>query len=344
MQPARIPADASWACPACGDARVAGVLDVREGMFGSGETFTYVRCAPCGTLRIAHVPGDLGRHYPPHYYSRAVDPVRALRGPAGRLAAAVVRSGLGGRGRVLALAARAPHREVRGLCAAVRGLARAGAGPRATVLDVGGGAGVLVHALALAGLPSPLAVDPYAAPRALPSGARVAAGDAASVTGRFDVVAFHHSLEHMVDPVGALAGALPRLAPGGRALVRCPTASSRAFARYGADWVALDAPRHLFVPTRAGMEALAARAGWAVEAVADDATTLQCWGSRQNRRGVALMSPASRMRTPWRPRVDWLRMPWWAWRTRRDNRACRGDQACWILRPAAAAKRTTEGL
>ena len=34
-----------------------------EGMFRTGESFDYLECEPCGSLRIDEVPADLSRHY-----------------------------------------------------------------------------------------------------------------------------------------------------------------------------------------------------------------------------------------------------------------------------------------
>src|SRR5688500_5838504 len=58
----------SQACPLCGgDAAVAFETPDRNRRIGD-ETFTYRRCASCGTLFLENVPDDLGRYYPSDYY------------------------------------------------------------------------------------------------------------------------------------------------------------------------------------------------------------------------------------------------------------------------------------
>lgn len=307
-------------------------LCVPEVMFGTGESFTYRTCGTCGS---AWQPGppDLDAYYGDGYYAHADDPValvaHPVRGPVVRW---VTRAALRNGWRRW-LAAHAPHRRVRGLVAAVRPLASCNLRPGTRVLDVGCGAGVVVQCLATVGAEA-VGVDPYAAgDRTLRHGARAVRRAIADVEGPFDVVMFHHSLEHMPDPVAALRHAA-RLAPGGHVVVRCPTVSSHARRRFGPHWIAWDAPRHLVIPSREGMRQAAGAAGLRVVATYDDATTMQWWASDQARRGVALMDADSRVHRPWRPRAQWLRMPWWAWRTRRLNARGAGDAVVWILRPA----------
>ena len=177
-------------------------------------------------------------------------------------------------------------------------------------------------------------VDPQATTRGFPGGGGIEAAGIEHAAGPFDLVTFHHSLEHVADPRAQLVRARALLAPGGRIVVRCPTTSGAAFRRYGDRWVALDAPRHLVIPSRAGMVHLARRAGLRVESVRDDATAMQFWASEQYRRDMALMDPRSRMRAPWRPSRDWARLLGWWRATRRLNASGDGDQAAWVLAPA----------
>ena len=67
----------------------------------------------------------------------------------------------------------------------------------------------------------------------------------------FDVVTMWHSLEHVHRPLQTLREAWQVLVPGGRLVVACPNRASWAASVFGADWFALDLPRHLthFEPT-----------------------------------------------------------------------------------------------
>jgi SAM-dependent methyltransferase len=158
------------------------------------------------------------------------------------------------------------------------------------ILDVGCGSGMLLDQLAYLGFPHLLGADPYiTADLITPHGAKVRKQHVSDLTGMFDVVMFHHSLEHVPDPLDTLRSAHSLLAPGGLCLVRIPTCSSEAFDLYGPDWVQLDAPRHIVVPSREGMLIAAERTGFVIECVIDDSFAFQFWGSEQYQKGISLV-------------------------------------------------------
>ncbi|MBV9459390.1 MAG: methyltransferase domain-containing protein, partial [Bradyrhizobium sp.] len=110
------------------------------------------------------------------------------------------------------------------------------------------------------------------------------------LSGEFDFIMFNHSLEHVAHPDQSLVDAKKLLAPGGRILVRVPTSTSHAWLEYGPNWVQLDAPRHLVIPSRKGMNALAERCGLSIGQSIDDSTAFQFWGSEMYRRAKPLAS------------------------------------------------------
>ncbi|WP_462120176.1 methyltransferase domain-containing protein [Methylorubrum extorquens] len=107
--------------------------------------------------------------------------------------------------------------------------------------------------------------------------------------GQFDVVMFHHSLEHVPDPGKTLKIASTKLLPKGTCIVRIPTTSSGAWDHYGKDWAQLDAPRHFLVPSRKGMEVMGQRSGLMLEKIIDDSWSFQFWGSEQYQRDIPLV-------------------------------------------------------
>jgi 2-polyprenyl-3-methyl-5-hydroxy-6-metoxy-1,4-benzoquinol methylase len=80
--------------------------------------------------------------------------------------------------------------------------------------------------------------------------------------GTFDYITLGHVLEHVHDPVQALAAIRRVLAPGGAVWIATPNLKSlnrRLFRRY---WRALDPPRHLVLFTPGSLTALLARVGF----------------------------------------------------------------------------------
>jgi len=313
-------------CRICRNADGNETLAAREMMLGTRDAFDYSVCAACGCVQIARVPDDLERYYPDDYYAHT--PAR----PEGRAGALLKRL------RADHLLAR-PNpvgwlvTRLRGVPVSIEWVRRAGVGREHDILDVGCGAGALLLGMAAYGFRSLTGIDPFIA-RDLDygNGVRVWKRGLDAHDGRYDLVMLHHTFEHMDAPGAALKHIRRLLAPGGTALLRMPVASSEAFARYRADWVQLDAPRHLYLHTPRSLSILAGAAGLDVADVVYDSTAFQFWGSEQYRRDIPLFDAQSYM-------VDRRASPFtgaeieaFAARARQLNAEGRGDQAAFYLR------------
>jgi len=107
-------------------------------------------------------------------------------------------------------------------------------------------------------------IDPFVAHSVEYQGLRIIRGQLCALDEQFDLVMLHHSLEHMANPLGALQRLRHMLSKRGSVLVRVPVAGTYPGKHYGLNWIGLDPPRHLFVPTRTGISKLAERAGLGV--------------------------------------------------------------------------------
>lgn len=248
-----------------------------EMMFGTRERFEYQECTDCGTIQRLSDVADESRFYPDEYYSFAKPP-RNSRATAIRDAHA-----LGTKSILGAVASFVRYDPIIGV------IGDFGIDPNSRVLDVGCGSGKLLHRMSAAGFKNLTGVDPYIS-RPISGAVTIHKSDLQSMSGEFDFIMFHHSLEHVPDPDQILGNAKKRLAPGGRVLVRIPTSSSHAWMEYGPNWVQLDAPRHIVIPSRKGMSALAERCGLCVRQSIDDSTAFQFWGSEMYRKSKPLAS------------------------------------------------------
>ena len=71
-------------------------------------------------------------------------------------------------------------------------------------------------------------------------------GDIPGLKMPFDRIVFWHSLEHLHRIEESLEKARDRLAPDGMLIIALPNIDSDDARRYGHNWIALDAPRHLY--------------------------------------------------------------------------------------------------
>ncbi|WP_082960010.1 class I SAM-dependent methyltransferase [Mycobacterium sp. 852002-53434_SCH5985345] len=319
--------EATQECRLCGSTGPHQTTAVREMMFGTQELFYYYCCAACETLQIVNVPKgeELARHYPPDYYSYAVlAQPRVLQWLNTQRDRFELHTGGWVVGALLVALSSGARAALGG---AVRMLGQLGIERDARILDVGCGGGALLDRLSKAGFSNLCGADPFlASDGETPRGVPLMKQNLSEVTGDFDLIMFNHSLEHVPDLVATLTAAGEKLASGGICLVRVPTTSSEAWTIYRQDWVQLDAPRHIVIPSRQGMTVAADRAGLRVDRTFDDSNELQFFGSEAYRRDVALTDP--KIRQIFRPKQirDWRK------RAERLNLQGRGDQTGFVLR------------
>lgn len=297
----------------------------REMMFGTREEFEYVECGSCGSVQIGTIPtGDaIARHYPPNYYALK-DKNRSNNYIKQYLLYNRTQYALGKQNWVGALTARLWPPPL-----SLELFKRLKIKSTARIVDVGCGTGVLLDELAAAGFCNLLGADPFiGSPMLTPRGVKILNMSIEDVSGQFEIVMFHHSLEHVADPVGALQAACGKLAETGICIVRIPTTSSLAWQRYGKDWVQLDPPRHFLVPSRKGMAIMAARGGLALEQTIDDSFGMQFWGSEQYRRDIPMSSGMAKSLFSKAELAEYDR------RSAQANARGVGDQAAFIFRRA----------
>lgn len=270
------------ACRICGNAQGNQRYSAREMQYGMRETFDYIECAACGCVQIETIPRDLGRFYPKDYFSfrpwRALskDPIRTFIDPHR------VRHSFGDSDWIGALA-----EAVSQPLSYVEWIKRAGLGRDAAVLDIGCGAGKALICMALGGFQPCEGVDPFIDEDLVYDNGVVVhrkslAEFAASAERRYDLITFHHSLEHVVDPLADLGLARGLLTPGGCIMLGLPVAA-HAWEHYRGDWCNLDPPRHLHLLTNKSMALLAEKAGLRIKDQVCCGNPGQFYGSERNR-------------------------------------------------------------
>jgi SAM-dependent methyltransferase len=307
-------------CRVCSGA-VSEVFRARERMFGLAGDFAYVECGACGALQIKQIPGELDDYYGDAYYTNeAVKRHTIIRGSSW-IRRFYSRLRLRRGALVRALSGRRYSR--------FEWFRRTSTSLEDSILDVGCGSGRLLCRMHRSGFRNLTGIDVRWEGETDPApGLRFEGHSPDAHCGTYRLVMAHHSLEHMEDPVGAFAAMSRLVAPGGTLLIRVPLADSWARRHYGTDWVQLDAPRHLTLPTRRSLDLLARRNGMRIVHVEDDSGPFQIWGSEVYRKGRTLLEGGrgGRRCLSMGARLSAR------WRARRLSQQRLGDQACFYLR------------
>jgi len=291
-------------CEICG-AIGAKIHRAREMMFGMKEEFRYGECLACGCLALLNAPSDFSKYYQDGYYSMVQRSTNIL----GKLRDRVYLSPLSGLVNW--------HKR-----SDLDAMKRCGLEKRHRILDVGCGAGRLLRDLRELGYKAE-GVDPFITHDIVDRfGVRVFKKSLDEVNGRYDIIVFRHSLEHMPRQLDVLRSARRHIVRGGLCVIAIPLVGW-AWRQYGVDWVQLDAPRHLFLHTRKSFESLVAKTELRIEAVVYDSSEFQFWASDLYKEGRAL-----RGCTP----PSWFDAIQMRKRANGLNRAQDGDQAQFYLR------------
>jgi SAM-dependent methyltransferase len=313
-------------CRVCGHDKENQSYDVKEMMIGYRDLFRYFQCSRCLCLQIGEIPPDLSKYYPDTYYSYHTD---FYQNKLKKVLVGLRDSYLLGEGGFIGkiLSARYPREDL--LCFGLVPGWR-----QSSILDVGCGSGTLLYSLREAGVKKLLGVDPFVTKDIeYPNGLRVQKNELFEVEGTWDIVMFHHSFEHVSDPVKTFENVARLLAlKGGRCIIRIPTVSSYAWSHYGVHWVQLDAPRHLFLHSIESMKLLADKSGLVLDNVVYDSTAFQFWGSEQYKKDIPLQDKRSYLKNRKKSLFSKVEISAFAERARDLNRHQQGDQAVFIFK------------
>ncbi len=314
-------------CKICGNTENNTPYQAKEMMLGFRDLHDYFQCASCQCLQLETIPSNLPEYYPKDYYSYS--DVGFPTGIKQFLLAqrdAYAATGKGFLGKALSF--RNPE-------AKIETLQLANIDKNSAILDVGCGAGHLLYSLKEAGFNNVQGADPFNdGDIEFKNDLKIIKQTIHEVEGKWDLIMFHHSFEHVEDQLEVLQSTVNKLNDGGTCLIRIPTVSSWAWENYGTDWVQLDAPRHLFLHSIESMEYLAKEVYMKIDNVVYDSFAFQFWGSEQYKKDIPLHDEKSYAVNPATSSFDENRMAGFEERSTKLNQQNKGDQACFYLTKA----------
>ena len=147
----------------------------------------------------------------------------------------------------------------------------------------------------------------------------------------FDWIMFHHSFEHLNNPVGTFKKLSSLLNPNGNVLIRIPIIDSYAWEYYKTNWIQLDPPRHFFIHSINSIKELANMFNFKIRRVLYDSTAFQFLGSEQWKRRIPLMSPESYFQNPNNSIFNKEDVIKYSEKVKELNINQKGDTACFFL-------------
>lgn len=316
-------------CRVCGSESNHNVFPAKEMMFGLEKEFSYFECNKCACLQISVIPDDLSSYYPNDYYSyKMIKWENKLLKAAliARNKAAVFNKGL--IGKVLNVIKKPSVLSSTFLSC----IARQKLNTNSRIMDVGCGDGTFLLHLSEVGFSNLLGVDPYVERDiTLPTGVKIRKCNLAQAEGKWDLIVFNHSFEHMSDPASVMKDVKRLLKDDGLCLIRIPVVPCYAWERYRENWVQLDAPRHLFIHSKNSMNVLAENVNMYIDDVVFDSTSFQILGSE---RYENIVKGVSEKQIPVLTKIKTNFRKWRANQlAKKLNENGTGDQAAFYIKP-----------
>lgn len=235
--------------------------------------FRFAHCQDCGSLALSQrlTEACLPLAYSSYYTHEAPASDDVILETEGgglglRIKQGYVRRRYGGSSRPADLAGYAVHRLLRRGVGDTDDHYRLAPPAPARILDFGcGGGEYLLRMRRLGYEVVGVDFDPASLDLARKSGLEVmlpGALDSPEFDGNFDLVTLAHVIEHVQDPVALLRRLRGCLRPGGQLYLEAPNAQAAGLALFGRYWRGLEVPRHLSIPSRAGLDAALKAAGF----------------------------------------------------------------------------------
>ena len=275
-------------CRIC-NGEISETYMVKEMLIGLRDSFQYFKCGVCGCLQIAEIPSNLSKYYPNNYYSLQPSKKKKERVIRDYIRKSIALFNIEGKGIVGSIFSFFKTPDPIHLVYRRIGLERSD-----KILDVGGGGGAHVSNLLNIGIKNVMSVDPFISEDVFIENVLIAKKlSFYDINEKYDLITFHHSLEHMPDQARVLKKAAELITKGGRILIRIPTVTSTAWEKYRENWVNLDAPRHFYLHSHTSIRMLAEQAGLKELDFWNDSVSMQFWGSEQYLRDIPLTDPCS---------------------------------------------------
>lgn len=274
-------------CKICGNKVDNKIILIKEMFFKlTTEAIPYIVCNKCGTVQIQEIPCNIDSFYPiSQYYSFVINKkyIKDL------IKNYLIKKTFIGRGVIFKIL---DFYEL--TFPAIKSIRKLNLPFNARILDVGCGYGFITRSLKNIGFKNISGIDPFI-DKDINDSIEIRKIDVHNLEDGeiYDLIMFHHSFEHISDPVETLLKAKKHLSENGIILIRMPIIGY-AFEKYRENWYQLDAPRHLFIYSIYGIEELLRRVELKIADKYYDSNSAQFKISGNYLRNISLVEQSKR--------------------------------------------------
>jgi len=291
--------------------------------------FTYFQCSNCGCLQIAEIPYNIELYYPSSYYSyfnKCVIPKNLIKK---HLKKKIFYNNLILKVKFFKIFINKLLRLYPDTL--LQSLINIEFSKQKKILDVGCGNGSYLYFLKELKFENLLGIDPFISRDIIyENNLIIKKMKFEDVRGKWDIIMFHHSLEHISNQKLVFSIIFELLNKNGVCIIRIPTVSSYAWRHYGVNWVQIDPPRHFFLHSIKSILYLCKLHNLHLEKVIYDSTDFQFWGTEQSLRNISLDSEHSHLKNPNSVFTE-KQIKKFRKKARRLNKINQGDQAIFYI-------------
>lgn len=319
-------------CKICNNIKDNQKYEVKEMMLGLREKFTYFQCSSCKCLQILEIPNEIYKYYPENYYSYSLSSNNKSKKKKKNIFKIMIK-GLKDRIAILNKGYLGKLTYKHKPNKSLRILSQIKKSKNQKILDIGCGDGKFLSELKKLGFKNLLGVDPYIKEDIqYENGLKILKKQILDIHGKWDLIMFHHSFEHIANPIETIKHISKLLSDKGTCLIRVLTVTSYAWEHYRENWVQLDAPRHLFLYSIESIKILAEKAELVVDNIIYDSESFQFWGSEQYLKDIPLKDPKSFINNKVNPIFSKEEISEFKKKAKKLNSDNRGDSCAFFLK------------
>ena len=231
-----------YICRVCENANNNDTISVKQTGTNYLDEFDYIKCNKCNSLTIREVPKNLSSYYEDYYSLKPFPHIKYSRSNSYLRRLWLSRFHKIGKWFF-------PKTHPLDLLA-LQSVLFLGISSESKILDVGSGTGKFVYDLHNLGYTQAIGIDPFIKENLkYENGTKIYRRELSEISDQYELITFHHTLEHLPDLDVCLKLVKRILAPYGCCVIRIPNISSYSAIKFGRYWTGIHAPYHLILPS-----------------------------------------------------------------------------------------------